>query len=185
MLLTGKLSEMYTDWKTNKMKVTIETDDCVPGALQELGETVDINLKQHKENRRSENANRYFHMLCGRIAREKTIHGENTSLAKVKNELVGRYGQRELINGDTVKIFTNAPEDYMTRLEGGHVVPVGKNSKGMFAYKLYRGTSDYTSAEMSNLIKGTVDEARKLGIETEDPAYIEYLINNWNGKKND
>ena len=45
--------------------------------------------------------------------------------------------------------------------------------------RAYRGSSTYDSKQMSRLIDWLVQEAEELEIETEDPAYINSLIERW------
>ena len=52
---------------------------------------VDIDIKEHKE-KRSLNANAYFHVLCDELRQKLKI-----SFAACKNQLIGSYGQIEYI----------------------------------------------------------------------------------------
>jgi hypothetical protein len=46
-------------------------------------------------------------------------------------------------------------------------------------YKIYKGSSEYTTLEMAVLIDGIVSEAKELGIETIPPKEIERLKTMW------
>ena len=46
-------------------------------------------------------------------------------------------------------------------------------------YMMLRGSSDYDTREMSELIDGTVSEAKQMGIETLPPHEIERMKKEW------
>lgn len=51
--------------------------------------------------------------------------------------------------------------------------------KEFIHYKVYKGSSEMDSKEMSILIDGAVQEAEQLGIETLPPAELRSLIERW------
>lgn len=130
-------------------------------------------IKEHKE-RRSLDANAYFHVLCDKLRRALGI-----SMARCKNHLIADYGQIEYIeDGQQLVIKTTAPEDYMYELETIHVKCVRvreEDGKTVYFYRVYRGSHTYDTKEMSALIQGTVEECKQVGIETETPEEIARL----------
>lgn len=50
-------------------------------------------------------------------------------------------------------------------------------------YRLMRGSHTYDSREMSELIKGTIQEAEDLGIETLTPRELEQMLGKWKPRK--
>ena len=46
-----------------------------------------------------------------------------------------------------------------------------------------RGSHTYDSREMSELIKGTIQEAEDLGIETLTPRELEQILGKWNPRR--
>ena len=182
--LIGKFRQMAVDYKTHEALVTfaIRTD---LGALEEelkgYGEK-DIAIKLSAYSRkRSLNANAYFHSLCREIA-EKI----NQTETWIKNNLISQYGQTDLMdNGERWIIKTNLNVSQMWEQENIHVKPLGgKNENGIevFFYSVMRPSHTYTVKEMSQLIDGTVQDAKELGIPTISDADMERMLNAW-GKK--
>jgi len=136
-----------------------------------------LTLKQWHE-RRSLNANAYFHVLVGKIA-----EAVGQSNAYIKNDLIRKYGQYEYIDDKILVYITNAPPEYMYEREEVHTalhstkVVSGVNQ---YTYLILRGTHSYNTQEMSRLIDGAVNEARELGIETMSPAELERMKATWN-----
>ena len=124
--------------------------------------------------RRSLDANAYFHVLVGKIADVLTI-----SKAKAKNVLICKYGQPQLLPDGNIMVYkTNAPEEFMLEQEAIHCIPVKYDSNATF-YKVYRGSHTYDTKEMSVLIAGTVSDAKELGIETATPAELQEMKERW------
>ena len=131
--------------------------------------------------RRSLDSNAYFHILCDKLRQALGI-----SMARCKNHLIADYGQIEYIDeGEPLIYKTNAPEDWMMERETIHskCVKVAKeNGKDVFFYRIYRGSHTYNTAEMSQLIKGTVEECKAQGIETATPEEIQRMTEMWGRK---
>lgn len=125
-------------------------------------------IKEHR-NKRSLNANSYCWLLCTKIA--------------------------ELLNSTKNEIYLEELKKYGQVL----IVPVGKDKKpdGYFKYfefegrrqlngvivdfyKVFKGSSEYDSKEMSILIDGIVQDCKELDIETLDDIRIKELIERWN-----
>lgn len=53
------------------------------------------------------------------------------------------------------------------------------NGKEFNHYKIYKGSSEYDTKEMSILLNGVVQEAKNLGIKTKDDIELERLIKEW------
>ena len=137
--------------------------------LQELQDAeLDIKATKHR-NKRSLDANAYFHVLVNKIA-EKT----NESDTAVKKRLVQEYGTLARDEEDNVvgiKLPISVDVDKLIeytrwfdrRTEGGHVFN---------CYLVMKPTHEMNTAEMARVIDGTVSEAKELGIETMTPAEI-------------
>ena len=138
-------------------------------------------IKEHKE-KRSLDANAYFHVLCDKLRQELGI-----SMARCKNHLISDYGQVQYLPDGTAMIYkTNAPEDYMLELETIHTKCIKvseENGKEVFFYRLYRGSHEYNTMEMSQLIDGTVQECKAQGIETATPEEIARMEALWGKRK--
>lgn len=60
---------------------------------------------------------------------------------------------------------------------------LSKAIKEAVFYRLMRGSHTYDSREMSELIKGTIQEAEDLGIETLTPRELEQMLGKWKPRK--
>ena len=124
-------------------------------------------IKEHKE-KRSLNANAYAWTLITKIA-----DALRTSKEECYLEMLKRYGQSEIVSVlsqiDVSGYFKYYEPLATATLQG----------KEFTHYKIYKGSSEYDSREMSILIDGIVSEAKELGIETIPPNEIERLKNMW------
>lgn len=175
---TGKLISSSVDILSGKLHITFEIDTQPVDELVAIKDmALDIIAKKHR-NKRSLDANAYFHVLVGKIADRLKI-----SKPRCKNILITRYGQQEFLDdGGQVVIKTNIDVDKMMEQEVLHCLPCGtkiENGSEVVFYKVYRGSHTYDSKEMSVLIDGTVSEAKELGIDTMTPEEIERLVNLW------
>lgn len=177
MELTGKAVGASLDFDTNRFRITFEVNenDIVKAEYDKLKSYDKLKIKAVKyTQRRSLDANAYFHVLVGKIADALTI-----SKAKAKNVLICKYGQPEYLpDGNIFYYQSNAPEEYMWEQETIHAMPVRYDGK-LTVYKIYRGSHTYDTKEMSVLIDGTVADAKELGIETITPTEIAEMKERW------
>lgn len=139
---------------------------------RESNKELAVDIRPYRE-KRSLSANAYFHVLVGKIA-ERLDLGED----ETKRQLVLDYGT-PMRDGtgtvvgvklpDSVDIHSIYPyaKRFDTRTEGG---------KAFGCYILYKRTHMLDTAEMSRLIRGTVEEAKSLGIETATPEEISKML---------
>ena len=162
-----------------KFRVTFEVDSVdelngVTGLLSIIAKKITY--------KRSLNANKYFHLLVGRIA-----DCQHISKARAKNILLGKYGQREIFD-DGPLIISVIDEVDMLERDDIHCVAAGYgtvNDKKFTHWAVIRGSHTYDNREMSALIDGTVEDAKEMGIETLSPAEIEHMKTLWKGEDNE
>lgn len=178
MKIIGKYASFQKDFLTNKEYITFESKDLDQIALQKMiGQDLIIDFDAPK-NKRSLDANAYFHVLVGKIAERLT-----QSKIYVKNQMISEHGQYELVDGEMVSIVLDAEiEGYS--VDSMHLQPTDAfhyNSKGkkFRAYLLMRGSHTYNTKEMSKLIDGTVETARELDIEVLTPNQLERMKAEW------
>lgn len=119
---------------------------------------------EHHE-KRSLSANAYAWALINKIADALRKSKEEVYLQMLKD-----YGQSEFVSvlsSIDVKGYFKYYEEYGK----GHV-----EGREFTHYKVYKGSSEFDSKEMSVLIDGIIQEARQLGIETITPAEKERMI---------
>ena len=151
----GKLGSVARDLPSGQFIISFMVEH-LPSDLETLTgcDALDITAKRHRE-KRSLNANAYFHVLVGKIA--TAIHSSNTS---VKNRLIREYGAFEFIDEQIPTFKLKAEyEDAMLDREDIHVKPIGREwSDGCewVRFAFMRGSHTYDTREMSRLIEGTV-----------------------------
>lgn len=124
-------------------------------------------IKEYKK-KRSLNANAYAWALITKIANVIRISKEECYFNMLKH-----YGQSEIISVLS-EIDISGYVKYYEPI--GHAFLQGKN---FTHYKIYKGSSEYDTKEMSILIDGIVQECRNLNIETMPEQEIARLIEIW------
>ena len=172
MILKGKIVSLDLDYLNHRPKLTIELSNQYDLLTEEFSklkelEEIDIELSEHKE-KRSLNANSYAWALIGKIADALRSSKEEVYLNMLK-----RYGQSEIVS-----ILSSIEVDgYFKYYEVAGESTL--NNKAFTHYKIYKGSSEYDTKEMSVLIDGIVSEAKELNIETLPPYEIERIKNLW------
>ena len=139
------------------------------GKLQ--GRDLDIEIKPHRE-RRSKDANAYFHVLVNKIARADNSGDDDTKLA-----LVLDYGALETDeDGDIIGLDLPASFEIQRLYKYVKVIETHEVGGKMFCkYLVYKETHRLDSKEMYHLIEGAIYEAKQRGIETITPREAERL----------
>lgn len=172
MRFTGKIADVNIDFVSGKPKVTLainERNDFLQGYDEfKDRERLSIEIKPYRE-KRSLNANAYAWKLIGDIADVLRANKEDVYFLMLR-----RYGQSVLISvlaeiplSSYVRYYTEAGESTL-------------NGKLFKHYKVYKGSSEFDTREMSILIDGIVSEAKALGIQTEPPNKIAEMKSLWN-----
>ena len=179
METTGRVKDISRDWETGKVILSLMIDSSGSEELQKICEQQKLSVKLARwTEKRSLNANAYFHVLVSRIA--TILH---VSLTEVKNQLIRDYGAFEYIDGQIPTFRLKAEyEQQMLNREELHVKPIGREIEDgteWVRFAFMRGSHTYNTAEMSRLIDGTVQEARQMGIETLPPQEIERMKASW------
>lgn len=143
--------------------------------LQDAKE-IDVEAKKHRE-KRSNDANAYFHVLVNELARHFNI------------------------SDDEMKIKMNLDYGTIARFEDGRIkgckVPVGTNIKEFYRYAkwyktdeegndcyiFYKETHTLNTKEMSQLIEGVVQECKDAEIETKPQSEIDSLLRSWDNEQ--
>ena len=173
MKVSGKIVGANIDFKTNKPVLMFEINErndfeLIVDDLKDK-DKLSIEVKPYRE-RRSLNANAYAWSLIGQIA-DIVRAGKDEIYLK----LLKRYGQSELISvlshvpiGNYVKYYEEAGESKL-------------NGKMFTHYRVFKGSSEFDTREMSIFIDGVVSEAKDLGIQTETPNQLAEMKARWGG----
>ncbi len=128
---------------------------------------VNIEVKQYRQ-KRSLNANNYAWELITKIADKMLLGKEDVYLRMLKE-----YGQSEMISvlshidiSPYLKYYEEAGQSTL-------------NGKEFTHYKIYKGSSEFDTKEMSIFIDGIVQEAVSLDIEVMTPNQIADLESAW------
>lgn len=127
----------------------------------------DVKIDKHRE-KRSLNANAYLWKLVTEIGNVL-----NKSKEEVYLQMLIDYGQSEMVS-ILSEIEVKGYFKYY-KLAGTSIL----NGKEFNHYKIYKGSSEYDTKEMSILLNGVVQEAKNLGIKTKDDIELERLVEEW------
>lgn len=169
--LSGKIRDFSLDYKTGKAFLTLSINEkkAAMNLYDELNtaEKLSIKVDGYRE-KRSLNANNYAWKLITEIG-NATLRSKE----EVYFEMLKQYGQSEIIS-----VLSHIPiEEYVKYCEeAGESMLNGKLFKH---YKVYKGSSEFDTREMSIFIDGIVYEAEDLGIQTETPEQIARLKSLW------
>lgn len=125
-----------------------------------------------KKAAKTDDANAYAWVLITAIADEL-----RASKDEIYFEMLKKYGQGELISVKT-------GIDISGFVKYSEVAGYGKvNGVEFTHYRVYKGSSEYDTREMSIFIDGIVSEAQALGIDTRTPEELAEMKSLWeNGK---
>lgn len=169
--LTGKMQPNVSFAWSGKPLVTFEFNEKM-SALQMIdalqgAEKLSFKIDKFRE-KRSLNANNYAWKLLTEIGNETRQSKEDVYFLMLK-----RYGQSEMIS-----VLAHIPINQYVKYceEAGESTLNGKLFKH---YRVYKGSSEFDTKEMSIFLDGVVYEAKELGIQTETPNEIARLKSLW------
>lgn len=116
--------------------------------------------------KRSLDANAYFWVLVGKIADKL-----RASKDEIYFEMLKKYGQSITVTVRAGLDLSRAGLKYYELFKDG--ISAGKPFE---AYRVFIGSSQYDTREMSVLIDGVVQEAKELGIETLTPLELAEIL---------
>lgn len=169
--LSGKIQGLSQDFASRRitLTLTVNEDAAAKNLYDDLNgeEKLSIKIDKYRE-KRSLNANAYAWKLMTEIANRV-----RTSKDEVYLEMLKRYGQSEIIS-----VLAHIPiREYVKYCEEAGESKL--NGKLFKHYKVYKGSSEFDSREMSIFIDGIVSDAKELGIQTMTPNEIARLKSLW------
>ena len=171
MRISGKIVGANIDFKTGKPTVSFEVNERndFEQMVDELKdcERLSIEVKPFRP-RRSLDSNNYAWALITEIGNVLRANKEDIYLLMLK-----RYGQSEIIS-----VLSHIPiHEYVKYCEEAGESKL--NGKLFKHYKVYKGSSEFDTREMSIFIDGVVSEAKELGIQTMTPNELAKLKALW------
>ena len=169
----GRFKSMNT---VGTIEVTFELDDDtdLDKVANLINKELDITAKVHRE-KRSLDANAYFHVLVNKIA---IILKTSEEEMKIRMNL--QYGTVAVKDG----VYCGVKVPKNTDIQSFYpyakwIGEVEEDGKKFDKYLFYKRTSELNTKEMANLIDGVVYECKELGIETLPPNELQSLKDNW------
>lgn len=149
----------------NNGQITVDVDADFRLRFDALqGKDVEIEIKRWRDHR-SLDANAYCWVLITKIADVL-----RTDKQTVYVEMLKRYGQGGLVY---------VPDSFKDVLREFKYYELDEITQNGAYYRVWVGSSQYNSEEMSILIDGIISEAKELDIETETPDEIARMKSLW------
>ena len=176
-----KTSEILTQYNSTRQPQLVLT--CSGNIQQEVEELkasakdrgYSVEIKPWRE-RRSLDANAYFHVLVDKIAKIMKLGSDETKVRLVleygtimRDENGEKVGIKLPVSVDVNKVYKYA-KWFDERMENDHKFN---------CYIIYEHTHNMDTKQMTRLIDGTVYEAKELGIETMTPEQLSIMKNEW------
>ena len=149
-----------------KQRITLELDTDFREGYESLKSAeLEISIKKWRR-RRSNEANKYFHVLVNEIAAARGLSDD-----EVKRDLIVDYGTIAR-DEDGNKIGFKLPAS----VDVDDIYPytrmfkeIEENGKHFKCYLVYKRSSEMDTKEMAHLIDGAVTVAQELNIDTDTP----------------
>lgn len=169
--LTGRIHGVSFSYTTGKPLITLELNEkqTALGMVDTLKDVEKLSIKIARfRTKRSLNANNYAWLLITEIGNATRQSKEDVYFLMLK-----RYGQSEMIS-----VMAHIPISQYVKYcdEAGESTLNGKLFKH---YRVYKGSSEFDTREMSIFIDGIVSEAKELGIPTDTPDQIAKMKDLW------
>lgn len=176
MELTGRITGFTFDqYGRAQMTFTVNEKAAAMQGFDELkGRPLAIKVEIFRK-KRSHAANRYFWVLCGKLA----------AATQQKKTDIYRHLIREIgDNFDIVSVRNEAVKDYIDNWERGRLGWVcdilgDSETPGYTDICTYYGSSTYNSKQMSDLIHSIIFDCKEQGIQTETPEEIAKMLSLW------
>lgn len=141
--------------------------DFTPFVDNLIDKELEIEIKEYKE-KRSLNANALLWKLCNELGNKLRISKEEVYLMALKN-----YGQSEVISIQS-DVNIQGYFKYFEEIGTGKI-----NNKEFTHYKIYKGSSEYNTLEMSILLDGVVQDAKEQGIQVLSASELDLIKKEW------
>jgi hypothetical protein len=159
-----------------KQRITLEVDGDFRNDSDQLKDfDVSVEIKKYRE-KRSKDANAYFHVLVNKIAEAQGLGND-----EVKKSLVLEYGAlAKDDDGYTVGFKLPASVNIDKIYPYAKIFDVREeNGRTFNCYLVYKHTHELDSKEMARLIDGAIYVAKDLGIETDTPEQLAKYKEGW------
>ena len=154
-----------------KQRLTVELDADYRTEFDELKDTdVDITIRKHR-NKRSLDANAYCWVLVDKIAAKR-----NMSKTEVYRNAIRDIGGVSDVICIQNKAVQTMKEIWTRNGLGWQVEELESKIAGCTNLVLYKGSSEYSTKQMSALIDSLIQDAKAIGIETKPEWEIQSMM---------
>lgn len=166
--LHGKLDFVLKSITDEHSRIQFDVGRLDCAAIEDLqGKNLDIIVKQHR-NKRSLDANALLWHICNELGNKLKMSKEEVYFLMLQH-----YGQSTMIS---VQSDIQVDGYFKYYVEAGKGTVKGKD---FTHYKVYKGSSEYDTEEMSILLDGAVQEAKDQGIQVMSEREISLLKEAW------
>lgn len=168
MIFKGRVKDISIDYQTKQPIISFLVSSNI-SSLEEIENEPVLEIDANKpKKKRSLNANNYCWKLITEIGNKMRLGKDEVYLQMLKE-----YGQSEMVSVLS-EINVTGYFNYFD-IAGTSIL----NGKEFTHYKIYKGSSEYDTKEMSIFIDGIVQEAQELGIVTDTPEQIKMYKECW------
>lgn len=178
----GEIKDITIDYRNKQTVVAFEFEGKKPELFEAIvGKKLRIKIVEWRE-KRSRNANDYFHALNRQLANKLGI-----SEPKCKNIILRRYGCYEIVDGRLFSVVINdRNSEAVDEFEHTHLYPtsdvkVMADGEIYRKYYMLRGSHTYNTKEMSVLLDGLISECAEQGIDTCTDSEKQNMLERWAG----
>lgn len=173
----GRIKDISISFPDRTAVLTVEVEAKPEEAGNYLGIDLDIRIVKHRK-KRSLTANAYYWELVGKLCTVLRI-----GKTEMHNRLLAEYGQTSVLPDGVAEWSIKPPGFDWLSSEDVHYRPARYevNIKGTKypVFWVIKGSSKYDKSEMAELIDGTVDECKRLGIETRPAWEVAEMWERW------
>ena len=171
MQTTGNIIALSKDWKTNKLLINLQVDDCPTEEVQELAqcEKVSIEIKKYRK-KRSSDANGMLWACLGEIASVL-----RTDKWEIYLQMLKRYGKYTYICVKPAAVEA-VKAQWRECEEIGKIDINGTEAVQMLCYF---GSSTYDTKEFSVLLDGVISEMREIGLQPPPTEEMKRVLETW------
>lgn len=172
----GTITAVARDYESGNTLVSILMEDVPVQELQGLKSLgkLSVSLKKYRR-KRSLDANSYYWCLVGKMA---SVTGH--SAIRIHNTLLERYGVLDHMEDGSLIPFCIRDDIDHLEFSYPHLKPtqktLGKDGRLYRWHYQLKGSSEFNTGEMSDLINGTISECREMDIETLPPVELERMM---------
>nr|DAW56634.1 MAG TPA: NinB protein [Bacteriophage sp.] len=175
--LRASLRDLTYDWKSGRQILSLELQSDFRPYYDQYNEKVLLIKVGEYRKRRSLDANAYCWALIDKLAEKMGLSKAEIYRSAIKE--IGGVSNTVCAQDFAVKTLRR---DWEKNGLGWQTDVFPSKIKGCTNVVLYRGSSDYDTAQMSRLIDFVVQDCKAVGIETATPEELARLLEGWSGQ---